>query len=318
MGVQLEEALVRVAIVGLGAIGGAILGYAIERGHDVMAVVDSDTEKAGKTVRQILGLNNDVRVLPSLRDVDFQNVQVAVFATRSRLSQVADDMEYVLNKGVSVVGTSEELAYPAYSDRARTEMLDIAARKNGATIVGVGVNPGFVMDWVPAVVASASKNPTSIHVVRSVDVTRRRKQLQAKAGVGLTRARFDRGLAEGVLGHVGLAESLHLIALSLGREIEDLRTGVFPVLGSEDFVMGVRQFAEGRAGGCRVRLDLEMTITSADFDVIEVKGDPSLKLRFEGGVFGDSATVALAVNAIERVRRARQGLITVLELPLTR
>lgn len=310
--------MVRIAVVGLGAIGGAILGYSIERGHEVAAVVDSDPEKAGKTVRQLLGLNNDVRILPGVRDVNLQGVNVAVFATRSRLSQVADDMEYALSTGVSVVGTSEELAYPDYSDRATAQRLDMAAKSNNASIVGVGVNPGFVMDWVPAVVASASKNPTSIHVVRSVDVTRRRKQLQAKAGVGLTRARFEKGLAEGVLGHVGLAESLHLIARSLGREVEGLRTGVFPVLGSEDFVMGVRQFAEGRAGGCTIRLDLEMTITSADFDVIEVNGEPHLKLRFEGGVFGDSATVALAVNAIERVGRARPGLITVLELPLIR
>jgi hypothetical protein len=185
------------------------------------------------------------------------------------------------------------------------------------TVVGVGVNPGFVMDLVPAVVASASKNPTSIHVVRSVDVSKRRRQLQAKTGVGLTKAKFEKDLEAGILGHVGLVESAHLIANSLGRKLENLRHDVFPVLGSEDYVMGVRQFAEGSAGGCQIRLDLEMTITSADFDVVEVKGEPNLKLRFEKGVFGDSATVALAVHAVERVGRARPGLITVLDLPLS-
>jgi hypothetical protein len=81
--------------------------------------------------------------------------------------------------------------------------------------------------------------------------------------------------------------------------------------------MGVRQFVEGHAGSCRIRLDLEMSITSADFDVIEVKGNPNIKLRFEKGVFGDSATVALTVHAMERVGRARPGLITVLDLPLS-
>ena len=79
----------------------------------------------------------------------------------------------------------------------------------------------------------------------------------------------------------------------------------------------MRQFVEGRAGACQIRLDLEMTMTSADFDVVEVKGDPNLKVRFEKGVFGDSATVALTVHAVERVGRARPGLITILDLPIS-
>jgi 4-hydroxy-tetrahydrodipicolinate reductase len=173
------------------------------------------------------------------------------------------------------------------------------------------------MDWVPAVAASASKNPSSIHVVRSVDVSRRRRQLQAKTGVGLTKAKFEKEMQEGTLGHVGLIESAHLIALSLGAKLDGLKHGVFPILGSEDYVMGVRQFAEGTAGSCHIRLDLEMSMTSADFDVVEVKGDPNVKLRFEKGVFGDSATVALVVHALERVGGAKPGLLTVLDLPLT-
>jgi hypothetical protein len=80
--------------------------------------------------------------------------------------------------------------------------------------------------------------------------------------------------------------------------------------------MGARQFSEGRAGDCHIRLDLEMTNTSTDYDLIEVKGDPNLKLRFENGVFGDSATVALTVHAAERIGHARSGLISVLELPI--
>ena len=186
------------------------------------------------------------------------------------------------------------------------------------TILGRALNPGFVKDWDPALVISATKNPTSIHVVRSVDVSRRRRQLQAKTGVGHTRAKFEKEMSEGALGHVGLVESAHLIALSLGRPLEGLKHGVFPVVESEDYVMGVRQFAEGMAGDCHIRLDLEMTMNSADFDVVEVKGDPEHKLRFEKGVFGDSATVALTVHAVERVGIAKPGLITVLALPLSR
>jgi 4-hydroxy-tetrahydrodipicolinate reductase len=309
--------MVRVVLCGLGAIGTDILRYLVERSHEVVAVVDSDPEKVGRTVAELTGLPLGIRVSASIGDVALGNADVAVLSTKSHIPDIAQDITTAVSSGLDVVTTSEEMAYPAYAGGEIPASLDKLATEKGVTIVGVGVNPGFVMDLVPAVVTAATKNPKSIHVVRSVDVSRRRRQLQAKVGVGHTRAKFEKEFKEGVLGHVGLVESAHLVALSLGKPLEGLKHGVFPVLGSEDYVMGVRQFAEGKAGECQIRLDLEMTMTSADFDVVEVKGDPELKLRFEKGVFGDSATVALVVHAVERVGRAKPGLITVLDLPLS-
>jgi 4-hydroxy-tetrahydrodipicolinate reductase len=308
--------LVKVVLCGLGAIGTEILKYLNERSHFIVGVVDSDPEKVGKTVAELTGLPLGVRVSSSLADVPVLEADAAVFSTKSRVSDIIEDLAKAASAGLDVVTTSEEMAYPEFAGAEAAKSLDALAREKGVTVVGVGVNPGFVMDWVPAVVASATKSPRSIHVVRSVDVSRRRRQLQLKTGVGMPRAKFEKELQEGRLGHVGLLESAHLIALSLGEKLEGLKQGVFPVLGGEDYVMGVRQFAEGRAGACQIRLDLEMSITSADFDVIEVKGEPDLKVRFEKGVFGDSATVALVVHALERVGSARPGLLTVLDLPL--
>jgi 4-hydroxy-tetrahydrodipicolinate reductase len=308
--------LVKVFLCGMGAIGTEILKYLNERSHFVAGIVDSDPSKVGRTVAELTGLPLGVRVSASLKDLPISEADAVVFSTKSRIADIMEDLVYATSEGLDVVTTSEEMAYPEFADREAAQALDALAKEKGVTIVGVGVNPGFVMDWVPAVAASASKNPSSIHVVRSVDVSRRRRQLQAKTGVGLTRARFEKEVQEGRLGHVGLVESAHLIALSLGAKLEGIKHGVFPVLGGEDYVMGVRQFAEGMAGSCVIRLDLEMSTTSADFDVVEVKGDPDVKLRFEKGVFGDSATVALVVHALERVGNARPGLLTVLDLPL--
>lgn len=309
--------MVKVVLCGMGAIGTEILRYLIDRNHVILGVVDSYPEKKGKTVAELTGLPLGVRVAESIKEVQLQEAEVAVFATRSRIKDIAEDVSFAASRGLDVVTTSEEMAYPEFADSATAQKIDALAREKGVTVVGVGVNPGFVMDVVPALVATASKDPISIHVVRSVDVSRRRRQLQAKTGVGLTKAKFEKEQMAGTIGHVGLMESAHLIARSMGKELQDFKHGVFPVLGSEDYVMGVRQFAEGKAGSCLIRLDLEMTMTSADFDVVEVKGDPPMKVRFEKGVFGDSATVAVVVHAVERVGMARPGLITVLELPLS-
>ncbi|MGD1055526.1 MAG: hypothetical protein ABR867_05550 [Nitrososphaerales archaeon] len=308
--------MVKVVICGMGAIGTEILKYLLDRSHQIVGVVDSDPSKVGRTVAELTGLPLGVRVSASLGDLPVAEAEVGVFSTKSRISDIMEDLAYAASAGLDVVTTSEEMAYPEFAGKEAAKTLDALAKEKGVTMVGVGVNPGFVMDWVPAVAASASKSPSSIHVVRSVDVSRRRRQLQAKTGVGLTKARFEKEMQECTLGHVGLIESAHLIALSLGAKLDGLKHGVFPVLGSEDYVMGVRQFAEGMAGSCHIRLDLEMSMTSADFDVVEVKGDPNIKLRFEKGVFGDSATVALVVHAVERIGSAMPGLLTVLDLPL--
>jgi 2,4-diaminopentanoate dehydrogenase len=301
----------------MGTVGTEILAYLLKRSHEIMGVVDNAPEKVGRSVAELTGLPLAIRVSGSIRDVQLDGADVAIFSTQSRIPLLMDDIVFAASNGLDVVTTSEEMAYPSYAGADAVPILDSVAKEKGVTIVGVGVNPGFVMDLVPALVASATKSPTSIHVVRSVDVSRRRRQLQAKTGVGHTRAKFEKEMQEGALGHVGLVESAHLIAQSLGKPLEGLKHGVFPAVGSEDYVMGIRQFAEGKAGDCLIRLDLEMTMTSADFDVIEVKGDPDLKLRFEKGVFGESATVALTVHAAERVGRAKPGLITVLDLPLS-
>ncbi|MGD0145623.1 MAG: NAD-binding protein [Nitrososphaerales archaeon] len=309
--------MVKVVLCGMGAIGTEILKYLLDRSHQIVGVVDSDSSKVGRTVAELTGLPLGVRVSASLRDLQIAEAEAVVFSTKSRIADIMDDLVYAASAGLDVVTTSEEMAYPEFANEEAARTLDVLAKEKHVTVVGVGVNPGFVMDWVPAVAASACKSPSSIHVVRSVDVSRRRRQLQAKTGVGLTRSKFEKEMQEGRLGHVGLTESAHLVALSLGAKLEGLKHGIFPILGSEDYVMGVRQFAEGMAGSCQIRLDLEMSMTSADFDVVEVKGDPNIKLRFEKGVFGDSATVALVVHALERVGNAKPGLLTVLDLPLT-
>ncbi len=309
--------MTKTVLFGMGAIGTEVLRYLVERSHTVVAVVDNDPEKRGRTVAELTGLPVGSIVVGSVDELGPVDADVAIFTTKSRIADIAADIVRAASLGMDVVTTSEEMAFPKFADAVSAARIDAVAREKDVSVVGVGVNPGFVMDLVPAVVLSASKSPSSIHVVRSVDVSRRRHQLQVKTGVGITRAKFEKELEAGALGHVGLIESAHLIARSLGKELEDLKHGVFPVLGSEEYVLGVRQFAEGRAGGCQIRLDLEMTTTSADFDVVEVKGDPGLKLRFEKGVFGDSATVALVVHAAERIAKAPSGLITVLDIPLS-
>ena len=48
-----------------------------------------------------------------------------------------------------IVSTTEELAYPQYTQKRLAARIDAAARKAKVAVLGTGVNPGFTMDALP-------------------------------------------------------------------------------------------------------------------------------------------------------------------------
>jgi 4-hydroxy-tetrahydrodipicolinate reductase len=65
-----------------------------------------------------------------------------------------------------------------------------------------------------------------------------------------------------------------------------------------------------------VELELLMHVGAQEpRDEVTIEGDPGARLVIPGGTFGDSATAAIASNAIPTVHRAAPGLCTMLDLP---
>src|SRR2546427_4991782 len=82
--------MARVAVCGFGAMGGEIFKYLLERKHEVTGVIDSDPAKAGRTVREVIGFESEVRIRRSVKEAEIDKLDVVVFSTRSRLSELAD------------------------------------------------------------------------------------------------------------------------------------------------------------------------------------------------------------------------------------
>jgi 4-hydroxy-tetrahydrodipicolinate reductase len=81
------------------------------------------------------------------------------------------------------------------------------------------------------------------------------------------------------------------------------------------FSQTARVFADEREV---VRLELVIALGAEDpRDEVELDADPPLRLIVPGGVPGDLATAAAAVNAAPAVTELR-GLVTVLDLPAGR
>ena len=323
---------IRVLHYGLGAIGSAVaLLTSAQRGLEVVGGIDRDPQKIGRDLGDVIGLGQQLGVLVSgdvnetLRRTE---PHVVIHATTSRFHDVYPQILACLNAHANVISTCEELVYPFGKEVAAAHELHRAAAHAGVTVVGAGVNPGFVMDLLPLMLTAPCVNVKRISVSRVIDATRRRAGVHQRIGAGLSIDQFREHVARGEVRHVGLPESIGLIADGLGWQLYRITEQIDPILASEWLttpygtvapgqVAGVRQNARGWMHGRDViSLTWEQAVGSRKaHDAIYIDATPPLDVLIQGGLHGEHATAALMVHAIPQVLAAAPGLITVLDLP---
>jgi 2,4-diaminopentanoate dehydrogenase len=316
-------ALARVAIVGLGAIGQEVLKAVLARPGLRLAAV-ADPAFVGRDAGDVSGVGAcGVTIVGSAAQAFAGELEVALVLTGSSVADVEPVIEAAAARGVDVISTCEDLAYADLSAPELARRIDARAREAGITVIGTGVNPGFVMDRLPLTLAAACVRVDHVHVTRIVDALKRRGPLRAKVGAGLTVEEFQAGVAARRLGHRGFGESCALIGLGLGLPLDDIRTTIDPVVADRPGipagrVAGLRQSAVGVRGGREiVRLDLEMSFAPPDpRDAIVIQGDPPLDVVIRDGTHGDRGTVGTVLSAIPAVVAAPPGLKTILDLAL--
>lgn len=323
----------KIAQFGLGPIGLESLRLAAGHpGLEVVGAVDIDPTIVGRPLAEVSGVAalDGLTVASSLEALFAENPPAVILHTASsRAAVTLAQLRAALELGVSAVSTCEELVFPRLKSPALAQEYDALCRHAGARVVAAGVNPGFVMDVLPVCLTSVCRDVDAIRIERVVDAATRRRPLQAKIGSGQPPAAFQQQLEAGRAGHAGLAESLALIAHALGWRIEKLRETAEPVIATrvirtEHFtveagqVCGIHQRAVAHSGGReRLVLDLQMFLGAPDpRDVVEIHGRPPLKVRVEGGVAGDVATIASLVNTVPRLLASRPGLLLPTELPV--
>jgi len=297
----------RTLCVGLGPIGTAAATHCADDPRlELVGAVDP--VRNGETV-------GGMHVVADVGDLGEREADVALVAVGSSLDGMGPLLRQLVELGVDVVSTCEELTYPwARHPRLATE-LDRAARSAGTTILGCGVNPGFVMDVLPTLLAGATIAPAGIDVTRTVDLAHRRPQLRAKMGVGLPPEQWLASPDGETYGHFGLVESAYLCAHGAGWTVEDVAFDRRPLI-ADGVIDGVREVAELRAaGGRRVRLELTFRMGVGDRDEVVIDGTPPLRVRVEG-IQGDQATVARMLSGARTIGAMPPGLRLPLEAPV--
>jgi hypothetical protein len=321
---------------GLGPIGIEILRRAyLSEKISVLGAVDIDLEKAGKDIGVLLGkeeagMEVAARVQELSLGAEEETKRVAIHATGSSLHRVWPQIRELLDEGFSVVSTCEELSYPWHRHPELSNEIDAYAKGMGLSVLGTGVNPGFVIDTLPLCLTAVTNEVLRVAVSRRVDISERRLPLQEKVGIGLDKETFERLAAEGEVGHVGLEESARLLAYGLNWEFVEVSNTIEPTISEESSsveltslekgdVDGLHQTSVGKTeDGKEVKLDLTMRVGVEPRDEIVVEGEEHRRLIIPNGVFGDTATAAMAVNCAKMLVSAAAGLLTMADVGLPR
>jgi 4-hydroxy-tetrahydrodipicolinate reductase len=203
------------------------------------------------------------------------------------------------------------------------------AKKNKVAVLGTGVNPGFTMDALPITLTGVCERVDAIHVDRIQDARIRRLPFQRKIGAGLTPEQFQQRVDAGTVRHVGLAESISMIADAFGWKLDRISDEIQPKIAETavtseflavepGFVCGLVQDGVGyRRGEAVITLHMEAYLGAPEsYDSVEISGSPALKMKIAGGIHGDIATASITVNSIPKVMEALPGLHTMRDMPI--
>jgi hypothetical protein len=324
---------IRAVQFGCGPIGCAVARLAWQRPDiDIVGALDIDPNKVGRDLGEVMGLEaklgisvtNDVAGLLASAKAD-----VVFHQTSSSLKTVTPQLVKLLGFGVNIVSTTEELSYPYIRQPDLAREIDAVARANKVTVLGTGINPGFLMDTWPLCMTAVCQEIKRVKAVRVQDARSRRLPFQKKIGAGCTTDEFQALVAGGTLRHVGLTESIDMIAAGLGWSLTKVTESIEPVIAREQVksqyltvevgrVAGVRQVGQGfRNEEEVITLEFEASLGAPEsYDAVYLTGIPNLEVVIKGGTHGDIATAAIVVNAARRVIDAPPGLITMKDLPL--
>ncbi|HTZ31689.1 MAG TPA: dihydrodipicolinate reductase [Methylomirabilota bacterium] len=324
---------IRAIQYGIGPIGASIVKLLREKESiEIVGAIDTDPAKIGRDLGEVVGASDapwGVKVSGDARGVLEQSADVVMHTTSSSLPKVMDQLLTCLDVGSCVVSTCEELSYPYRTHPELAAKLDAAAKESGVALVGTGINPGFVMDKLVVTLAAVSQRIDHASAIRIVDASKRRLPLQKKIGAGLSVEEFRARVKEGTIKHVGLPESVAMVADSLGLRVDEITETIEPKVATEPVhteyltvepgqAAGVHQIARGLFEGKElIYMELQMYVGAQDpADKVELQGHPNIGLVIPGGSHGDIATASVAVNSIPVILEAPSGLRTSRDLPI--
>jgi 4-hydroxy-tetrahydrodipicolinate reductase len=323
-----------VVIYGCGVMGRRITDALTQKkSFSIVGAIDIDDQLIGQDLGSIMGGDKNLGIVIQNNPEELfaqAEADVVVLSTISHLKKVYSQIDQCVRAGLNVVSTCEELSYPWDREPELAQKIDNLAKEKGVTVVGTGINPGFLMDTLPLILTAPCLSVNSIQVTRMMDSSKRRIPFQKKIGTGLTLDIFREKIDNKVItGHVGLLESINMIADGLGWQLDEaIELPPEPVIAEKEVETGLGIVKPGEALGLiseayammagKKVISLRFNANAGvdeEYDEVIIDGVPPVRERIIGGVHGDIGTVAVTINTIPRAVKSEPGLILMKDLP---
>lgn len=331
---------VKVIIWGFGAMGrGMAQMLLLKKGVEIVGICDLNETIVGKNFLDVLeveGNHKEVIINSNIDEVLNTKADIVLLATDSFVKNSFPKIEKIVNKKINVISTAEEMAYPWNSEPELSKKIDDLAKANGVTVLGTGINPGFIMDFLVAALTGAMMDVTHIEAKRVNSLSPFGPTVMYEQGVGIEMAEYNKRIAENSLsGHVGFKESVNMISNALGVELDEFRQQMAPIVTEFDrksthgeakagTLAGINMTAQGLING-EVFIDMmhpqqiepeQAGVNTGDY--ISLKGIPNIDMQISPEINGGIGTIAVCVNMIPQVINSKPGLKTMLDLPIPR
>ena len=331
------EGTIRVVVLGTGQMGSGIIKLLLEKqGIEIAGVYGRRADRVGSDVGEVVGLGREigVKLTNNLSELlEEARPHIAIQATCSKVVQAVDEIKTILNHGANIVSIAEEISYPAYEAPQLADEINKLALEKGVTVVGTGINPGFVLDLLVITLTGVCYSVESITAKRINDLSPYGPSVLTTQGVGITPEAFRKGVKDGsVVGHFGFPESISMIAKALGWKIDRIEQNREPIISNVKRETPFVTIEPGHTAGCthtataymdgrpvinlvhpqQVHPHLEDVQTG---DYIEIKGEPDVRFSGSPEIPGGIGTIALAVNMIPQAIKGAPGLKSMMELP---
>jgi 2,4-diaminopentanoate dehydrogenase len=328
---------IRVLQWGLGAMGSGMARLMLQKsGLKLVAAVDGRPDYTGKDLGDVLGTGQKLGVTVTNRPetvLSKEAVDIAILATTSWTHELMPDLRKVLCAGINCITIAEEMADPAAQNPDLAAEIDDLARRNGVSVLGTGVNPGFVLDLLIVTLTAGCQSVERIEASRVNDLSPYGPTVMKTQGVGSTPEEFRAGVADGsIVGHVGFPESIHMISDALGLGVDRIEQTREPIISKVRRETPHVKVEPGMVAGCahigvgyhgdkevirlihpqQIHPHLESQETG---DYIHIYGLPEVHMTIKPEIAGGKATMGIAVNSIPHVVAATPGLKRMIDLP---
>ena len=331
---------VKVIIWGLGAMGGGMADMLLKKkGVDIVGVAGRGA-KIGTSMYDYIKTERGDRpdvIIQAAEDVIKPGAaDVVLLCTDSFTKNAFERIKFILEQGINVITSAEEMAYPQAQSPDLAAKLDEIAKANGVSVMGTGINPGHIMDSLVLMMTACLVDVEEITSRRVNSLSPFGPVVMEEQGIGISVEEFKERKANGTMsGHVGFAESVGMIAEGLGLKVSEFSQDMNPITTDVDrkspygfaaagTCAGVAMTAEAvLSNGMKVHMDHPQQIEPEQVgvqtgDYVIIKGTPNVNLVNSPEIEGGLGTIAMCVNMIPQIINADPGLKTMIDLPLPR